>query len=1319
VKDTRSDAGQQYTPVHAAPRTNTVHHFHEDPAMSWLMPYSRADSAPTSFPVKAQVIGDAVPVNIDMLRTHSDTRLFMQGKIPDDSFYDTRNAAEKQWLDIDDDVVMVVPAVTKHGAIVALMVQEMPCTLYIEPLTADLTTASVQHLITTKSGVEPMSVVQVHKNQLCGATFEPKPFFEVRVRGIVAMREVFRKLQYSSDTLYVWHADRRMWSDALTFTRESGLTPQSWVTVSSGDLLSGQEALTGAHADVLFYLEDCTVEYADPPPEAIVPTSPRVLWCEDNENYCKKSGSMVNTKQWENALFQMSAVAYGVNFDEERGLNGIMGEFLISATETEPSPDYTLIRVRNTVEFAQCRRRLMKRMMPTHRGGHNMVGFDDMDMHNQLVLSNPAQRTVWFQFDPQCGGPEDVKLREALAVDGVYDDAEKPDIPPHMRHDDGQPTEEGEKWQRAQMAQPAIREGLTDAHRARIVGLNMKIMVQRFIFLAARNRRPWIHAEPSPKELSVLRDVALSAPVELKSLPHLATAITRPSVKSAISAVRAMRADMEALSAVGHALPEWWEDKYMFVAEQCLGMRKWSLADAEWLDYIPGATYYKQPTVLHSNNVGDSIQAYYKSSMIQLFDTMCHATGIWPGQPRGLDAVAGRLELAGKAEMGYGTLFRLYRDWQKAVAASGGQPPAAAGIRWRSMEQAARAMRLIGEYCVHDGRLVGLVYDKANLATDVAAKSNVSSVSETDVCLRGSSAKGYIATVVQAVAMGVVVNTGDVPYAPRDAYGDRDVQGAHVFPAMRGLHSKFWGFTLDFNSLYPSIAQQENYCTSSVIVSDAERAKMEAAGVRIHHTRLEGVDLYVRQFNCKDHRMPQGVLPALWKKLIGARNVVKKEMKKVKDPSMKGMLNARQLALKILANSLYGCFGFRQFAIKNFRSVAALITAGGRMSIKATEKAALEDFPDERLLSMRDALCEEAGVGTHVWDAHFVRDTPMVFRSGDTDSGFVRAPFKTEKQEGVADVEIRKLVIVFAKWMAADITKRHFNKHMDEVGYKAMNLAFEYIILNLIIFMQKNYFGTVWERADDKPSKLKKGLMKKDDLPEVLKSCMVQVATALQDIDIERAKAEVRKTHQAIIDNRMNPSPFVKRIKIKDPSQLKNTNVPHAHQYYNIMKRVHAGLWEFEVPEFGNKMPTVKRQPPSRAANANASAMWWEHPDWMKQERIPVDVVYYMQQLLSKVYFMANGIPEFQTVYDLTESLVSDAKTKYGLGVDVDAMRHLTGTTAVDSRIVHEAIKERRRASTRSSLSTPKKGEKKRPPVKGTAEYAIAQRKAVAKRLKN
>jgi DNA polymerase delta subunit 1 len=55
--------------------------------------------------------------------------------------------------------------------------------------------------------------------------------------------------------------------------------------------------------------------------------------------------------------------------------------------------------------------------------------------------------------------------------------------------------------------------------------------------------------------------------------------------------------------------------------------------------------------------------------------------------------------------------------------------------------------------------------------------------------------------------------------------------------------------------------------------------------------------------------LTQGVLPLIVEDLVEARKIAKKQMEKENDPMMKSVLNGRQIALKLSANSVYGYTG--------------------------------------------------------------------------------------------------------------------------------------------------------------------------------------------------------------------------------------------------------------------------------------------------------------------------------------------------------------------------------------------------------------------------
>ena len=56
----------------------------------------------------------------------------------------------------------------------------------------------------------------------------------------------------------------------------------------------------------------------------------------------------------------------------------------------------------------------------------------------------------------------------------------------------------------------------------------------------------------------------------------------------------------------------------------------------------------------------------------------------------------------------------------------------------------------------------------------------------------------------------------------------------------------------------------------------------------------------------------QGVLPKVIQKLVQKRKQVKSLLKNEKNEAQKKNLDIKQKAIKLIANSMYGCLGFKQ-----------------------------------------------------------------------------------------------------------------------------------------------------------------------------------------------------------------------------------------------------------------------------------------------------------------------------------------------------------------------------------------------------------------------
>merc|ERR1719221_1017900 len=91
----------------------------------------------------------------------------------------------------------------------------------------------------------------------------------------------------------------------------------------------------------------------------------------------------------------------------------------------------------------------------------------------------------------------------------------------------------------------------------------------------------------------------------------------------------------------------------------------------------------------------------------------------------------------------------------------------------------------------------------------------------------------------------------------------------------------------------------------------------------------------------------RGLLPMILEELLAARKRAKKAMAEAEDPLTKSVLNGRQLALKISANSVYGFTGATS-GILPCLEISSSVTAFGRTMIDHTKKMVEEHYNIEK-----------------------------------------------------------------------------------------------------------------------------------------------------------------------------------------------------------------------------------------------------------------------------------------------------------------------------------------------------------------------------------
>lgn len=150
--------------------------------------------------------------------------------------------------------------------------------------------------------------------------------------------------------------------------------------------------------------------------------------------------------------------------------------------------------------------------------------------------------------------------------------------------------------------------------------------------------------------------------------------------------------------------------------------------------------------------------------------------------------------------------------------------------------------------------------------------------------------------------------------------------GGMVLDPVVGYYDKLV-VLLDFKSLYPSLIQEYNVCFLTV-----KRTPLEGGG---EGGGTNGESNMKWRADEPDKSVKEGVLPGIVRSLVMKRREVRSKMTSDKSPKELSRLGIQQMALKLVANSLYGCLGFEHSRFYA-RPLAELVTRKGRETLQQT-----------------------------------------------------------------------------------------------------------------------------------------------------------------------------------------------------------------------------------------------------------------------------------------------------------------------------------------------------------------------------------------------
>jgi DNA polymerase delta subunit 1 len=236
--------------------------------------------------------------------------------------------------------------------------------------------------------------------------------------------------------------------------------------------------------------------------------------------------------------------------------------------------------------------------------------------------------------------------------------------------------------------------------------------------------------------------------------------------------------------------------------------------------------------------------------------------------------------------------------------------------------------RRLAVYCLKDAYLPQRLMDKLSCLENYTEMARVTGVPFNYLLARGQQVKFVSQLFRKALEQKLVIPN----LSPQGT--DEQYEGATVIEPTRGYYSVPIA-TLDFASLYPSIIQAHNLCYTTLLnKSSAERLKL-----------VKDEDYIVTPTGdmfCTT-KQRKGLLSQILEELLTARKQAKRELAVETDPFKKAVLNGRQLALKISANSVYGLTGATVGKLPCLQ-IASSTTSYGRQMIEKTKNEVEEKY---------------------------------------------------------------------------------------------------------------------------------------------------------------------------------------------------------------------------------------------------------------------------------------------------------------------------------------------------------------------------------------
>ncbi|KAF8677536.1 DNA polymerase [Rhizoctonia solani] len=465
----------------------------------------------------------------------------------------------------------------------------------------------------------------------------------------------------------------------------------------------------------------------------------------------------------------------------------------------------------------------------------------------------------------------------------------------------------------------------------------------------------------------------------------------------------------------------------------------------------------------------------------------------------------------------------------------------------------AETRRRLAVYCLKDAYLPQRLMDKLMCFVNYTEMARVTGVPFNYLLQKGQQIKVISQLYRKANADGYVI-----PNMKAEGV-DEQYEGATVIEPKRGYYDVPIA-TLDFSSLYPSIMMAHNLCYTTLLYKETIE----------QHGLVKGED-YIQTPNNDffvTAKRRKGLLPTILEDLIAARKRAKADLKKETDPFKRAVLDGRQLALKISANSVYGFTGATIGRLPCL-AISSSVTAYGREMIERTKHEVETEY------------CINNGRE---------HDAEVIY--GDTDSVMIK--FGTTDLESTMALGAEAAELITAKFV------------------KPIKLEFEKVYFPYLLINKKRYAGLYWTNPKKYDKMDAKGIetVRRDNcrlVQTVIETCLRKM---LIDRDVKGAEDYTKQIISDLLQNRIDMSQLV-ITKALAKAAVEDYAAKQAHvELAERMKKRDAG----SAPALGDRVAYVI----VKAAKGAAAYEKSEDPLYVLENNIPIDTKYYLDNQLSK-----------------------------------------------------------------------------------------------------